>query len=208
MNFKQLLETRYTAKVYRKNAALDGDTLAEILECARLTPSSVNIQPWKFILLTGAAKDRLLSAIKEFNRDRFSGAGAALVIAAKTALGAREVRAVCEREKLDGRYATDELMEARYRHTLKAVEEHNRAGDTAVWAAKQAYIALGTVLYAAAALKVDSTPLEGFYRGRLNELLNLDADSLDAQAVVLLGRADPEDFNRPEVCPKSRLPLK
>lgn len=67
--------------------------------------------------------------------------------------------------------------------------------DLQIWAEKQAYIALGIGLSAAAIEKVDSTPMEGFSPAGVNELLGLDNQKLHAVCILALGFRDEEkDF--------------
>ncbi|MCH5689315.1 nitroreductase family protein [Niabella sp. W65] len=63
------------------------------------------------------------------------------------------------------------------------------------WAARQAYIALGTGIIAAAELKVDATPMEGFDAARVDELLGLKEKGLKSVVLLSLGYRDEEkDF--------------
>lgn len=50
MKFSELVEKRYSVRSYTEEA-VDDSQLNEILECARLAPSAVNLQPWKFIVV-------------------------------------------------------------------------------------------------------------------------------------------------------------
>ena len=62
-------------------------------------------------------------------------------------------------------------------------------------AAKQAYIGLGTALIAAAYEEVDSTPMEGFNPGALDEILNLKEKGLRSVVMMPLGyRKADEDW--------------
>ena len=55
---------------------------------------------------------------------------------------------------------------------------------------KQAYIGLGTALIAAAAVKVDSTPMEGFDAKRFDEMLGFSEKGLHASVILSLGYRD------------------
>jgi nitroreductase len=55
------------------------------------------------------------------------------------------------------------------------------------WSARQAYIALGTALAAAAEQGVDATPMEGFDPAALDELLNLEEKGLRSVTLLPLG---------------------
>ena len=48
MNFLSLMQNRYTTKYYDPNKKISKDDIDSLLECLRLTPSSVNCQPWHF----------------------------------------------------------------------------------------------------------------------------------------------------------------
>jgi nitroreductase len=75
-----------------------------------------------------------------------------------------------------------------------------------VWATKQAYIALGTGIVAAADLRIDSTPMEGFDPVKYDEILELKEKGLKSVVLLSLGFRDPE--KDPFVnAAKVRLPL-
>lgn len=58
------------------------------------------------------------------------------------------------------------------------------------WAARQAYIALGTALIAAASQEVDATPMEGFDSAALDNLLGLPEKGLKSVSILPLGYRD------------------
>jgi nitroreductase len=60
------------------------------------------------------------------------------------------------------------------------------------WNARQAYIALGTGVAAAAEEHVDSTPMEGFDPDALDEVLGLQEKGLRSTVVLALGYRDAE----------------
>ena len=61
------------------------------------------------------------------------------------------------------------------------------------WAAKQAYIALGTMMAACAMLELDSCPMEGFVAEEYNELLGLASKNLHATVVLPVGYRAEDD---------------
>lgn len=67
--------------------------------------------------------------------------------------------------------------------------------ENSVWSDKQAYIGLGTALIAAAELKIDATPMEGFEPNQFDELLGLKEKGLHTSVILSLGYRDaPNDF--------------
>jgi len=61
------------------------------------------------------------------------------------------------------------------------------------WSSKQTYLALGNLLNAAAELKIDVTPMEGFEPAKYNEILGLNALGLNASLVAAVGYRHEED---------------
>jgi nitroreductase len=62
-----------------------------------------------------------------------------------------------------------------------------------VWTAKQTYLALANLMNAAAELKIDVTPMEGFEPEQYNEILGLNAIGLNASLVAAVGYRHEED---------------
>lgn len=66
-----------------------------------------------------------------------------------------------------------------------------RGDDTNfIWASKQAYIALGTGLIAAAEEHFDSTPMEGFNPSEFDRILKLEEKGLKSVVLLSLGYRD------------------
>lgn len=71
MNILELPQTRFSARKYTDKPVSDED-LAYIMECARMAPSAVNRQPWKFIIVRSKeARERLWKA---YDREWFQSA--------------------------------------------------------------------------------------------------------------------------------------
>lgn len=62
-----------------------------------------------------------------------------------------------------------------------------------LWTSKQTYIALSTLLAAAAELKIDACPMEGFDSLKYNEILGLNERGLSAAVIASVGYRSPED---------------
>ena len=60
-NLLELIETRYSARSY-SDMVVEQEKIDYILECARLAPSAVNFQPWKFIIVESEEKRTALHA--------------------------------------------------------------------------------------------------------------------------------------------------
>ena len=71
MDILELMRTRYTTKHYDPSRRVSDADMATLLEVLRLSPSSTNIQPWKFYVVdTPEAKEKMMPAVKDFNIER------------------------------------------------------------------------------------------------------------------------------------------
>ena len=210
MDFLQLMQQRYTTKYYDPDKKVPEETMQKILECIRLTPSAVNMQPWHFFLLSGNSKQKLVSVIPDFNVQRYQSCSHVLLIAAKNPLNDEDIRAVCNNEDECGRFTNPEKENAAnaFKGKKHFADLHWRTDGYGSWCGKQCYIALGSALYAAAAYGVDSTPVEGFNAALTDELLDLRSLNLQSQVLVLFGYRSAQDSNTLDKRPKARFALK
>ncbi len=65
--------------------------------------------------------------------------------------------------------------------------------EKSIWTSKQTYLALGNLLNAAAEMKIDVTPMEGFEPEKYNEILDLSEKGLNASLVAAIGYRHEED---------------
>ena len=110
--FLRLAQERYTTKHYngQQIPREEFDTLLEIL---RLTPTSVNAQALHYFTATSQeARERLLPAFPEFNRDRITGASDVVVFTVPKTLTEAHLRRVLDKEESDGRFPNAEVKNA------------------------------------------------------------------------------------------------
>ena len=73
---------------------------------------------------------------------------------------------------------------------VTASQLKNSYSDNFIWNSKQAYIALGFALVAAAVEEIDCTPIEGFDKNLLDNLLQLKEKGLRSSVLMTLGYRD------------------
>lgn len=84
MDMLKLIRERYTTKHYDATRRVSDEDMADLMEVLRLSPSSVNAQPWHFFVAGSAeAKARLMPAILDFNQPRVADASHLVVFAVK-----------------------------------------------------------------------------------------------------------------------------
>lgn len=199
---------RYTTKAYDASRQVDQAIIEELLELLRLSPSSVNSQPWHFVVAsTAEGKARLAKGAQggfAYNQPKILNASHVILICARRDLDEGYLAEVLQQEAEDGRFRDDAARTTQQNTRSSYVELHRDLGDMQHWAEKQAYLALGTLLLGVAAKGIDATPMEGINRQALDEELGLTAQGLSSVVAVALGYRSDSDFNA--ALPKSRLP--
>lgn len=198
-------EKRYTTKHYNAEKQVTEDNLKKLLHVLRNAPSSVNSQPWHFFIINNkTAKEKILSAVSEFNHDRIINSSYTIVFCIKEELTDSYLEHLLHKEELDGRFPNEEIKQMQKRGRQHFVNLNNASEQQRhSWESRQLYIALGQFLFAAAALDIDSTAIEGFDLAKMDECLNLSSKKLKSVVLATIGYRDPNDGNA--MRPKSRL---
>lgn len=206
MNITQISKTRSTTKVYNSAKKISPELEAQIYALLQNSPSSVNSQPWHFVIAkSDEAKKKILDGIYEFNHARVRDASHVVIICVKTQLDDNYLEHLLEQEDKDGRFPTEKNKEEQRSGRGYFVRLNRESPEFLYnWTSRQAYIALGTLLLGAAALGIDATPIEGFRSDTLDEILGLKEQGLRSVVVASLGYRSEDDFNAN--LPKSRLP--
>lgn len=209
MDLLQALRTRYATKAYDAARRIPEETVKQLLEALRYSPSSVNAQPWHFIVADDeAGKQRMAKATPDsgslaYNRSKILQASHVVALCARDELPASYLEEVLNREEQDGRYVDQAAREGFATARAGYVQQHVDAGDVVHWNQKQVYLAQGFLLLSAGLLGVDATPIEGFLPEVFSEEFGLKEKGLTPLVLVSLGFHSDKDANAK--APKSRL---
>jgi nitroreductase/dihydropteridine reductase len=191
MNFLESLEWRYATK--RMNGEqIPDQKLKNILDAVQLAPSSFGLTPYNVIVLQDPAiKEKL--APHCYNQPQIKESSALLIFAPWKNINDDHVDSYMNEIATTRGIPTEALAD--FSNIIKGKVNSSSPEDLHVWAAKQAYIALGFGLAAAAVEAIDSTPMEGFNPAGVNEVLGLEAKGLSAVCILALGYRDaPQDY--------------
>lgn len=170
-----LLLKRFATKQFDTTKAVSDEHLAQILEAARLSPSSANTQPWKILVVTNPA---LREALKPhaYGQAQVTDASHLLVVCAVNDPMPRIQETAALIRAQSGDEAADGYVKM-VTGWIPPTEEAKRG-----WLSRQTYIALQSMMLAAAELGIDSCPMEGFNPAAFAEVLGLT----DVTPVTLL----------------------
>ena len=191
MELIDAMNWRYAAKKMN-GQRVSSEKIDTILEAIRLSASSVGLQPYTVLVIDN---HELKGKIHEqaCPQPQVVEGSHLLVFASWTGLNASQVD---DYMKLvaDTRGVTVESL-APFADSVKGNLFSKTEEELNGWAARQAYIALGSGLIAAATEQVDATPIEGFNNEALDALLDLPAKGLHSVVLMAVGYRDAEkDF--------------
>lgn len=186
MSFIDNLQWRYATKKMN-GQKVEPEKVQKILDAVYYTPSSSGLQPFEVFVISNK---EMLGKIKTVanNQPQITECSELLVFAAwknYTKEAIDDVFAyVVEQRQIPAESVAD------YKNMLWSMYSQMTEEQHFAHTAKQTYIALGFALAAAAELKVDSTPMEGFDHAGLDKLLELDKKGLKSTLIMPIGYRD------------------
>lgn len=200
MNLIDALNWRYAAKRMTSEKVSE-EKVQEILEAINLTATSAGLQPFRVIAISNPEiKEKLKAA--SFN-PQVGESSHLLVFASYTHISQTHVDEYISLVAKTRGIPEESLNDFKEKLSGFASMPEEFIKN---WAARQAYIALGTAIVAAANLKVDSTPMEGFDNAAFDEVLGLKEKGLQSAVILALGYRD-EDADFLAKAKKVRIPL-
>jgi nitroreductase len=163
------------------------DKIESLLDAIRLSASGFGLQPYQVFVIENPALRAQIQPIA-YGQPQITEASHILVFAAWNDVTEAKIdsfiQLVAETRNVPVEALTD------YRSAIAGSMLRLPQEVQASWAARQVYLAMGTALAAAAELKIDTTPMEGFIPAKLDELLDLSAKGLHSVLILAVGERD------------------
>ncbi len=184
------LNWRYATKRFDADQKIPDHLMDALLESVRLSASSYGLQPYKVLVITDPELREKLRPLC-WNQAQITEASAVLVFANYADFDGELIDSYLETVAEVRNTGLDQLKG--YGDFMKSKLLDLPSQTKAEWTARQAYIALGNLLSAAAAFRIDACPMEGFEREKVNELLDLPSKGLSAAVIAPVGYRSEED---------------
>lgn len=186
MELLEKLKWRYATKAMN-GQRVSQSNIDEIIEAARLAPTSSGLQPFEIIAITDAEVKKKIRVVA-WDQSVVTDCSHLLVFAAWDTYTANRINAMFDlTNKIRG--FKNEGWE-NYRQQLLSTYPQRDPEVNFNHAARQAYIAFGLSVAAAAFEGVDSTPMEGFDPDALDKILGLREKGLRSCVLLALGYRD------------------
>ena len=190
MNYLDALNKRYSVKKFDPEKKVSTEALFHILEAARLSASSLGLQPYRLIIVQNAEMiEKLIPAF--YNPSQISTCSHLIAIVYKKKIGSEYI----------GNYF-NHISETRavpleslnpFQVSISNHMERLTPEQMTIWADKQCYIVLGNLMFAAAIEKVDTCPMEGYKQETIDDILGLEVTKEKVAVTLALGYRSEED---------------
>ncbi|HEX8980384.1 MAG TPA: NAD(P)H-dependent oxidoreductase [Parasulfuritortus sp.] len=156
---------RHACKEFDPARKIPAEDFEMILETGRLSPSSFGYEPWRFVVIQNPAlRDKLLPVTWGAQKQLPTSSHYVAILVRKGGMryDGAHIRHMMHDvykfppERIEGRNAVYRKFQE---SDFKLLESERALFD---WGCKQAYIALGNMMTAAAMIGVDSCPVEGY----------------------------------------------
>lgn len=181
---EQLLETfhrRASTRAYDPNKKISNADFDTILECGRLSPSSIASEPWKFLIIQNPELRQKLKPVSWGMTTQVDDCSHLVVFLTRknVRFDSDYIREVLARRGMSGEMV-EQSIEKYHKFQAEDMPVLDNERTLFDWSAKQTYIALANMMTGAAFLGIDSCPIEGFNYESVNQIL-IDAGLFDPQ---------------------------
>ncbi|MDQ7084620.1 MAG: NAD(P)H-dependent oxidoreductase [Sulfurovum sp.] len=183
--FTQAMAFRHACKLFDENKKISDEEIRYILKAGQTSPSSFGMEAWKFLVITNEElKAKLRPAC--WNQVQITSCSHLVIILA----GINSVKP--SSQKPQKRFARRPLSKEQIDGYIDLYSKHleeTLSSDTNIyhWTAKQSYIAGANMMTAGAYIGIDSCPIEGFEKEKVEELLGLDSTQYQVAMVLPFG---------------------
>lgn len=189
-NFITNQKWRYATKKFDASKKISNEDFETLKEAIQLSTSSYGLQPYKiFIIENPEIRAQIQPAA--WGQTQIVDASHLLVFANITNFGETEIdnyiNLMSETRGISVESVKGYADFMKMKITGLPEEQRN------IWTSKQTYLALANLMNAAAELKIDVTPMEGFEPEKVNEILGLPAKGLNASLLATIGYRHEDD---------------
>ncbi len=184
-NFSKAMDYRHACKLFDADKKIDDQQIHFILEAGRKSPSAFGMEPWKFLVISD---DLLKEKIRQFCWDQPQITSCSHLVIILAAIENLKPSSGTPAKRFSRRPLPQEKIEA-YIELYEDFLQETLSNDKNIfsYSSKQCYIALANMLTGAASIGIDSCPIEGFEKNKLEKLLEIDTTQYQIAVLVPFG---------------------
>ncbi|NND86619.1 MAG: nitroreductase family protein [Nitrosopumilus sp.] len=175
MDIIDAIKQRRSIKSFDKNHKMTYDEIKQILELAVLSPTSYNIQNWRFVIITEQSIKDKLSELSH-GQQQVSEASLIIILCADLNSWNKHPERYWANIPEEPRNALIESLKKSYKDKVQLQRDE---------AMRSCGMAAQTIMLAAKSMGYDSCPMKGFDYESVGKMINLPNDHLISMMVVV-----------------------
>lgn len=189
-NFIENANWRYATKKFDTTKKVSIEDLETLKKAISLTATSYGLEPYQIIIVENKDIRQQLVPVS-WGQAQVTDASHLLVFASVIDFGNEHMDAYFK-NMTETRQIPMEAVQG-YCDFMKSNINSRSLEDRNIWTSKQAYLAMGNLLNAAAELKIDVTPMEGIDAAKYDEILGLSKLGLHTVLAAPIGYRHSDD---------------
>ncbi|HEP1823206.1 TPA: nitroreductase family protein [Streptococcus suis] len=191
-DFNEIMFGRKSIKVYDETVTIDHEEMLEMLNKAITAPSSVNLQPWRFVVVESAAAKTKLRPMVRFNTKQVDTASAVILIFA-------DIKPQDRTEVIYDRAVAEGKMPQEVRDyqvpVIKSMYDALSPATMREVVKMDASLAAMQLMLVARSHGYDTNPMSGFDPEEMVATFDLDPDRYIPVLMVSIGKAKEPGFD-------------
>ncbi|WP_455756000.1 NAD(P)H-dependent oxidoreductase [Sulfurimonas sp.] len=183
--FEEAMDFRHACKIFDENKKISDKDIRYILEAGRKSPSSFGMEAWKFLVITN---EDLKAKLRPACWDQVQVTSCSHLVVVLAGIESVKPESGLPKKRFLRRDMPQETLDF-YLDLYSSHLEKTLSSDDNIysWTSKQTYIASANMMTAAATLGIDSCPIEGFDRDKVEEILELNISKYQLSLVLPFG---------------------
>ncbi|TDQ41137.1 nitroreductase family protein [Aureibacillus halotolerans] len=185
-SFIQLLKDRRSIRRYDENVKISKEEMHEILTAATTAPSSVNLQPWRFVVIDSPEAKAKLAPLSKFNQQQVTTSSAVIAVFA-------DMKNLDYLEEIYGKAVDLGMMPAEVRDyqviaIRKVLSDISNQSNRETILIDSGLVSMQLML-TAKAFGYDTNPIGGYEKDQIAEAFDLDKDRYIPVMLISIGKA-------------------
>ncbi|KEZ52870.1 nitroreductase family protein [Metabacillus indicus] len=190
-DYQQIVRGRRSIRNYDPSVKISREEMAEILEEAALAPSSVNLQPWRFVVIDTKEGKETLAPLAKFNQRQVETSAAVIAVFAdmKSDEYLEEIYSTAVEKGFMPADVRDQQVAA-----IKGFFEVMTFDQLKDMNLIDAGLVSMQLMLAARAHGFDTNPIGGFEKDKIAEAYGLDKERYYPVMLISIGKAADEGY--------------
>ncbi|MCM3782523.1 nitroreductase family protein [Neobacillus mesonae] len=190
-DFNEIVYGRRSIKMYDPTVKISHEEMTEILEQAVKAPSSINMQPWRFLVIESEEAKAALAPLARFNKDKVLSSSAVIAVFA-------DKNNFDYAEEIYGKavelgYMPQEVKDMQLNAFKPMYENMSEEAMRDIVMLDSGLVSMQLMLVARA-YGYDTNPIGGFEKDQIAEAFGLNKDRYIPVMLITIGKAATEGF--------------